>query len=127
MRGHRPFTIFIVEDNSFYTFFLNEFLKDYGNFSITAFENAENCIHVMDTRPDVVIQDYILGNGMNGGEAFHAIQKKYPEIPVIMLSAQKDVQIAADLLKDGLYAYIEKKDKDAFSKLKEAILTISSR
>jgi DNA-binding NtrC family response regulator len=127
MKGRRPFTIFIVEDNLFYTFFLNEFLKDYGNFSITTFENAENCMNEMDTQPDVVIQDYLLGNGMNGGDAFHAMRKKYPGIPVIMLSAQKDVQVAVDLLQEGLYTYIEKKDRQAFDKLKEAILTISSR
>lgn len=123
----RPFTIFIVEDNSFYSFFLNELLREYGNFSISTFETAENCLQVMDTRPDLVIQDYYLDRGMNGGEAFRIMREKYPEVPVIMLSGQKDVQVAADLMHQGLYNYIEKRDKKAFDKLKNSIIELSDR
>lgn len=127
MRPDRPFTIFIVEDNSFYSFFLNETLKEYGNFHISNFEQAEQCLQVMDTRPDLVIQDYYLDSGMNGGEAFKIMKKEYPEVPVIMLSAQKDVQVAADLMQEGLFDYIEKRDKKAFEKLKNHILELSQR
>ena len=123
----RPFTIFIVEDNSFYTFFLNEFLREHGNFNITTFESAELCMNEMDTRPDLVIQDYFLESGMNGADAFRIMRKKYPRVPVIMLSGQKDVQVAADLVSEGVYGYIEKRDMQAMNKLKTAILELSNK
>lgn len=123
----RPFTIFIVEDNTFYTFFLNEFLREHGNFNITTFETAEHCLNAMDTRPDLVIHDYFLDEGMDGGEAFKILHQKFPDVPVIMLTAQPDLQIALNLVRQGVYGYIEKKDKQAMVKLKNAILELSSR
>ena len=121
----KRFTIYIVEDNAFYTFFLNEVLKEQGNFSITTFDNAENCLEALDIPPDLIIQDYYLNNGMNGWDAFRLIKKKYPKLPVIMLSGQSDVQVAANFVEAGGYDYIEKRDKEAIRKLKEAILKIS--
>jgi DNA-binding NtrC family response regulator len=121
----KRFTIFIVEDNAFYTFFLNEVLKEHGNFNITTFENAENCLEVLDTQPDLIIQDYFLNNGMNGWDAFRTIHRKYPKLPVIVLTGQSDVQVAADFVEAGVYDYIEKKDKEAIRKLKDAILRIN--
>jgi DNA-binding NtrC family response regulator len=123
----KKFTIYIVEDNAFYTFFLNEVLKEHGNFNITTFENAENCLEALDTPPNLIIQDYYFNNGMNGWDAYTIIRKKHPHLPVIMLSGQSDVQVAADFVEAGVYDYIEKKDKEAIRKLKDAILKISYR
>jgi DNA-binding NtrC family response regulator len=117
-------SIFIVEDNSLYSYYLNEILKEEGNYRITTFETAEECIKALDTKPDLVILDYYLNKGMNGMDFFGIVHEKYPKIPVIILSNQENVQMAVDLLEAGVFEYIEKKDKQAMDKLKDAILRI---
>jgi two-component system OmpR family response regulator len=115
--------IFIVEDNFLYSYVLEETLKEHGNFKITTFASAEECIEMLDNNPQIIILDYNLENGMNGLDAFKIIHQKKPKIKVIVLSAQKDVQIAADLLKKGVFDYIEKKDNEkAMSRLLNSIL-----
>jgi len=121
------FSIFIVEDNSLYTYFLNESLQECGNFNITTFDNAEKCLLSLDENPDMIILDYFLEKGMNGKDAFTSIQQKHPEVPVVVLSAQSDVQVAADLVQAGVYEYIEKRDDQFLYKLKNAILNISHK
>jgi two-component system, OmpR family, response regulator len=118
---------FIVEDNNLYTYFLNEALKDEGDFNITTFETAEQCLQSLDQKPDIVVMDYYLENGATGLDAFNKIKQTHPKLPVIILSGQDDVQVAADLMEAGVYGYIEKKDKDVVNKLKSALMEISRK
>ncbi len=67
---------------------------------------------MLDNNPDLIILDYNLDKGMNGLDTFKIIHSREPKIPVIILSSQTDVQVAADLLKAGVFDYIEKKDKE---------------
>jgi DNA-binding NtrC family response regulator len=119
------FSVFIVEDNFLYTYFLNEVLKEEGHFNITTFETAEKCVAALDEKPDVVILDYMLPGGTNGLDVVKEIHSKKPKLPVIILSSQQDVQIAGDLIEAGAYEYIEKKDEKAVEKLKDAIIRVS--
>lgn len=126
--GHGRVSVFIVEDNPLYTYFLNEALKEEGEFNITTFETARQCIDALkDSKPDVIVLDYFLENGLTGLEIFKEIHEKYPRLPVIVLSAQEDVQVAADLMEAGVHEYLQKKDKDVVEKLKKAILHIAHK
>ncbi|HLG03962.1 MAG TPA: response regulator [Bacteroidia bacterium] len=116
--------VFIVEDNFIYSYLVESMLKDYGDFKITTFGSAEECIALLGNNPDLIILDYKLGSGMNGLEAFKIIHASQPKVPVIILSSQNDVQIAADFLQLGAYDYIEKKDlEEAMEKLRNSILS----
>jgi DNA-binding NtrC family response regulator len=117
--------IFIVEDNPMYTFFLNETLKEEGNFNITTFATAEECLKAVESKPDIIILDYFLEGAMTGKEFFEAVRSKHQGVKVIVLSGQKNVQVAAELIEAGVSEYIEKKDPDAINKLKYAILRLS--
>jgi DNA-binding NtrC family response regulator len=118
---------FIVEDNNLYTYFLNEALKEEGEFNITTFDNTEQCLNSLDQKPDIIVLDYYLENGITGLDAFKRIKEKHPKMPVVILSGQDDVQVAADLMEAGVYEYIEKKDKDVVEKLKKTLVEISRR
>lgn len=118
------FSIYIVEDSDLYAYFLNESLKEYGNFNISTFENPEKCIQCLDDKPNMIILDYSFEKGMNGKDAYYTIRERHPEVPVVVLSAQQDVQVAADLVQAGVYEYIEKRDQELFTKLRNVILTL---
>lgn len=123
MKTNTPTRLFIVEDNFLCSYILDNILKEYGNFQITTFATAEESIKLLDNDPDVIILDYNLDNGMNGLEAFKIIQGRKPQIPVIVFSSQTDVKITADLVKIGVFDYIEKKDMHlGLEKLKKAII-----
>jgi len=115
--------IFIVEDNFMYSYLLGTMLKEYGNFKVTSVGTGEECIGLLDNNPDLVIMDYNLETGLTGLDTFKVIHSRRPKLPVIILSSQTDVQVAADLLKLGAFDYIEKKNKEAaMEKLQSSIL-----
>lgn len=120
--------IFLVEDNFMYSYVLDSVLKDYGNFVITTFETGEACLQLLSNNPDLVILDYNLGKGMNGMETLKAIKAQKPKTPVIILSNQDDIQVAADLLHAGAYDYIQKKNqKEAIEKLTNSVVAAINR
>jgi two-component system response regulator HydG len=125
MKPFHQIHLFIVEDNFIYSYVIEAMLKEYGNFKVTNFSSGEKCMEMLDNAPDLIILDYNLETGMNGFETFKLIHSQKPKIPVIILSGQTDVQIAADLLKAGVADYIEKKNKEqAMEKLRGSILKI---
>lgn len=115
--------IFSVEDSFVYSYVLEQTLIEHGNFKITTFTSGEECIDALSRSiPDIIILDYNLEKGMNGLEVLRQIRKR-TRIPVIVLSSQPDVQVAADFLKEGATDYIQKKSNDqAMEKLQNAIL-----
>ena len=122
MNSKGQIKLFIVEDNFVYSFMLEAMLKDYGNFKITSFNSGEECIELLDNNPDIIILDYNLEGKLNGSDAFKMIHSKKPKTPVIILSSQKDVQIAADLLQNGVFDYIQKSGGElALTKLRDSV------
>ncbi|NOZ61757.1 MAG: sigma-54-dependent Fis family transcriptional regulator [Calditrichaeota bacterium] len=58
--------------------------------------------------PDVVFLDYKLGKGTNGLEVLKKIKKKFPHLPVIMITDFADVEIAVEAMKLGAFHYTSK-------------------
>jgi len=63
LKQHRV-SVFLVEDNSLYSFFLNETLKEEGDFLITTFDTAKKCLDALDEKPDIIVLDFYLENGI---------------------------------------------------------------
>ena len=115
--------IYIVEDNFVYSFILKSTLEENYYSKIATFTSGEECIDMLDNNPDIIILDYNLETSLNGLESFKIIHSKKPKIPVIIISSQKDPQIAAEFLQLGAFDYIEKKSgEDAILQLKTSIL-----
>ena len=115
--------IFIVEDNFLYTYVLEKGISEYGNFNISTYTTGEACLQNLQDNPDLIILDYNLDDEMNGYQVFKQIHKQKPNVPVIILSSQEDIKVVADLLNEGVFDYIQKKDKEkAMIKLKDSIL-----
>lgn len=118
------FKIILVEDNQVYTMMLDHKLKNvFSNIKVKTYPSAEDCLNKLSgDNPDLVVMDYYLP-GMNGMEALKRIIKAKPGLPVVILSHQKELDIALSLLSAGAYDYIIK-DEDTFLKLRNSIQNV---
>ena len=124
MKRKAQMTIFIVEDNKMYSFYIDTLLSEQFNFKISTYNSGEEWLKDLYLTPDIIILDYMLG-GIDGLQVLSTIKKQLPDTPVILLTGQKDMDVTVRLLKAGAYEYIIK-DKDAPAKLADAILAIEN-
>jgi len=117
MNDTRSYNIFLVDDDDEYLEVLNQHLNKIINqsgglindFKLHTFTNADDCIAKISLNPDFIVLDYFLP-GMNGMEALVEIKKINPEIKVILLSGNDDLELTQKALKNGAYDYIVKGD-----------------
>lgn len=69
--------------------------------------SGEEAIEKLKENPDVVILD-IKMPGMDGHEALTEIKKRYPKLPVIMLTGHGDLPSAKEALHEGAFDYLAK-------------------
>jgi len=101
--------LFVVEDNSVYSKLIVSHLRSHKFINCESFISGEACLHSMNRKPDIIIQDYLM-DGMNGLEVLIAAKKKSPDTDFIFLSGQDSIEIAIDCIKYGAYDYIVKNE-----------------
>ena len=74
--------------------------------------------------PDVVVLDRAMP-GIDGITAMHQIKKRHPSIPVLILTASVDVQVAESAMAAGAAGFVPK--DAAFEELAQAIRTVFER
>lgn len=102
--------IFVVEDDVMYSKILNHKLSMDPDFEVTVFHDGESFLKKLYLKPDVVTLDHSLPD-ITGLELLKKIKKEYPNIQVVVLSAQENVATAIDLIQSGAYDYILKDAK----------------
>jgi len=100
-------TILVVEDDASIQDYLKEFLTDAGYSIQTASDGVIALNIIKKTPPDLVVLDLGLPN-LSGESVCLEIRKKYPEVPIIMLTAKDDVQDIVKGLNLGADDYITK-------------------
>ncbi|WP_276496045.1 sigma-54-dependent transcriptional regulator [Pontibacter litorisediminis] len=110
-----PFKIFILDDDIWYSELLEYHLSLNPDYELKKFHAAKDCLANLHQRPNVLTLDYSLPD-KNGAEVLHKIKEQSPDTQVIIISGQKDVATAVDLLKKGAYDYIVK-DEDTPERL----------
>lgn len=118
----RPFRIFIVEDDLWYSEVLEYLLKLNPEYEVEKFTTGQECLDNLHRQPDIITLDYSLDD-MNGGEVLKKIKAFNSNINVIIISGQEDVSTAISLLRDGAYDYIVK-DEDAKDRLWKTVNNI---
>ncbi len=118
----KPFTIYVVEDNEWFNKLLVHILSLNPDYHIKTFLNAKEFLKCLDDAPHVVTLDYMLPE-MDGKEVLSKIKAHNPDIEVIIVSEQKNIDTAVDLLKHGAYDYIVK-EKDIRERLLSALKNI---
>lgn len=119
------FSIFVVEDDEWYRKLLVYTLELNPDFKVSAFENGQALLDALKERPQVITLDYRLPD-FNGEELLIKIKEQAPEIKVIIISEQSEIDTAVDLLRSGAYDYISK-TKDIKDRLHNVIKHIRDR
>jgi len=103
------FTIFVLDDEPWYGTMIQHYLSLNSEYNVERFEDANDLLAHLHKKPDAITVDFAMP-GINGQEAMQMIRKKMPEVPIIIISGQEDIQTAIALLKDGAFDYILKDD-----------------
>lgn len=99
--------IFIIEDDVIFGKSILYYLSLNPENEISLYTNGKEALAQRYQDPDLIILDYNLPgmNGMEVMQSFHNYNKKFP---IIIISAQSDIRIAVNLLKEGAFDYIVK-------------------
>ncbi|MFK8104844.1 MAG: sigma-54-dependent transcriptional regulator [Saprospiraceae bacterium] len=120
-RKENPIRVFIVEDDPVYVKLVKYVMEMNPSFEISIFATGKECIANLYLKPSIISLDYSLPD-MNGAEILKKIIQFDQEINVIILSGQKDISIAVQLLQKGAIDYIEKGED-----IKQRLLNTMSR
>jgi two-component system, NtrC family, response regulator AtoC len=105
-----PLKIFVIEDDPFYAKYLKHNLSLNSDNEVTVFMSGKALLDHVKGAPDVITLDYSLPD-LDGLTLIKRIKSRWPDVPVIVISAQEDVSTAIGLLKEGAYDYIVKQDE----------------
>jgi len=100
--------ILIVDDEPSYLELMKDFLNQEGYVNVITESNPLNVLALLDrTDIDLILLDIFMPE-MNGLELLEKIYAVYPAIPVIVITAVHEVQIALKAIKLGAYEFITK-------------------
>ena len=101
-------SILIVDDQVSYLNLLQNLLNDEGYNDVSIESNPLKVLNYLEKeKMDLIILDIFMPQ-LNGLELLEQINQKYPQIPVIMLTALKDVKLAIEATNRGAYEFITK-------------------
>ena len=107
MKSDNAVLIYVVEDNDWYNRLLVHTLSLNPDFEVKSFFNGKDFLDHLHEPPDIVTLDYRLPD-LTGTEILKRIKQEYPEIQVILISEQDDINTVVELLKMGAKDYIIK-------------------
>jgi len=99
--------VWIIDDDSSIRWVLEKALQKTA-MDVTSFESADSALRALEKQePDVVMTD-IRMPGMDGLELLERINGRYPELPVIIMTAHSDLDSAVSAYKGGAFEYLPK-------------------
>lgn len=102
---------FIVDDDPFCRMRLSQHLHNLGFKDNMLFDNGMDCINKLNLQPDIIFLDYDMPQ-YNGLELIKKINKLNPDIFLVLVSGQQDMQVAINALKFGAFDYVIKGEDD---------------
>lgn len=101
--------IFIVDDDIFLGEILKYHLQLNPDYEVLLFSNAKDCLSNLYHNPDIICIDFGLPD-IQGDELFKQIKNLYPDLPIIVISGQENIEVAINFLKQGAKDYIVKNE-----------------
>ncbi|TXK33795.1 sigma-54-dependent Fis family transcriptional regulator [Pontibacter qinzhouensis] len=105
-----PTTIFVLEDDLWYSQFLSYHLSLNPDHRVEVFNDVDSFMSRLHEAPDIVTLDYYLP-GYAGETILKKIMAVSPSTYTLVVSGQDDISKAVDLMKQGVHDYIAKNDE----------------
>ena len=105
--------ILIVDDEKDIRELVSDILKD-AKYNTRTAHNSDSAFKALAERvPSALILDiWLQGSELDGLGILELVKKKYPHIPVIMISGHGNIETAVAAIKIGAYDFIEKPFKE---------------
>ena len=101
--------IFIIDDDLFFGEMLRHYLQLNPDYEVYLFNTAKDCLANLYLNPDIICIDFGLPD-IQGDVLFKKIQDVYPDLPIIVISGQENIDVAINFLKAGAKDYIVKNE-----------------
>ena len=105
------FKVFVVDDDQFTLSWYAQYIANQGNYDVTSFDNSLACLNNLTQEPHIIFLDHRMDN-LSGLDVLRKIKRFNPNIYVVFISGQEDIQVAVNALKLGAFDYIIKGDGD---------------
>ncbi|MEZ5046759.1 MAG: response regulator [Chitinophagaceae bacterium] len=117
--------MFIIDDDPVQTEMIKDYLGERYVFTLKVFADGESALtEVKNLKPEIVVLDYHLNannpSAKNGIEILKEIKSINPSTKVVMFSAQDNINIALESMRNGAYDYVIK-GETAFNKLETTV------
>ncbi|HET6373323.1 MAG TPA: sigma-54 dependent transcriptional regulator [Candidatus Polarisedimenticolia bacterium] len=107
MPAEPPKSILIVDDDPEHRELLGDYLAQEGHHVLLA-ESGEKALERLEKREANLVLTDLQMAGMGGRKLFEECSRRWPHIPVVILTAFGTVYDAVEMVKKGAYDYIEK-------------------
>ena len=114
--------VLIIEDEIFISMVLEQTFANFGYNVLATIRYGEEVIDKlseMDPKPDLITMDIHLAGDQTGIQTTSLINEKYPEIPIIYLTAYSDKATEKEIIKTNYVDVMYKPFKD--TRLKEVL------
>jgi len=101
------YRVFVVDDDIATRKLMEMTIARSWGHEVVAFSDGKACLDQLDTIPDVVLLDIMMA-GMDGVEVLRNIKSRDMYMPVIMLSAQGNIETAVETMRLGAEDYFTK-------------------
>jgi len=122
MKDLKDQPIFVVDDDVFIAELYKQYLTNLGYKQSQIFNSGQDCLDNIIKNPKIIFIDYQM-DSMNGFELLKKIKRFNPNIYVVMISGQADMDVAVESLKYGAFDYIAKSG-DTLRKIEKVIKRI---
>jgi DNA-binding NtrC family response regulator len=99
--------IFVVDDDLFISELIAQHLKNLKFQDVTVYNDSVLALNELVQNPAIVFLDYNMDT-LNGFELLTKIKRFNPNILVVMVSGQEDMNVAIESLKFGAFDYVVK-------------------
>lgn len=110
---------FIVDDDHFCASLYEQYLKNKNYSDVSYFQNGEECLDHLHLNPNIIFLDHNMDD-LNGFEVLKKIKRFNPNIYVVMVSGQENINTAVEALKYGAFDYLMK-DGNVCDRMSETI------
>lgn len=100
--------IFLIEDDSFFATTFKKKMEKVGDFAVHHYNTCEDAIdQIRKIDPEIVFMDHVL-RGTKGVDAIPAIRHKKPNIQIVVISNQTDINVVDKAFHLGATNYFRK-------------------